>query len=152
MSSPRVMRGRLPSVRRYAKVGRGREDRPVSEGSKDNGSMREREREREREIGLRPASHKFPATATNGIPAAHETRRCPLYSSFPCPSDTTFVDACEECVSSDATPTYLSGGWAGGGYFMPLVTAGAGFGLGPDQRPSGSKIFIKRKEGVPISF
>jgi hypothetical protein len=110
-------------VRRYAKVGREREDRPVSEGSQDNVSMRERERERE--IGLRPASHKFPATATNGIPAAHETRRCPLYSSFRCPSDTTFVDACEECVSSDATPTYL---W--GGYFMPLVTAGAGFGTG----------------------
>jgi hypothetical protein len=61
-------------VRRYAKVGRAREDRPVSEGSKDNVSMRERERE----IGLRPASHKFPATATNGIPAAHETRRCPI--------------------------------------------------------------------------
>ncbi len=108
-------------MRRYPKVGRGREDRPVSEGSKDNVSMRETETE----IGLRPASHKFPATATNGIPTAHETRRCPLYSSFRCPSDTTFVDACEECVSSDATPTYLVGG---GGYFTPLVTAGAGFG------------------------
>jgi hypothetical protein len=47
------------------------------------GKQRQRkyEREREREIG-------FPATATNGIPAAHETRRCPLYSSFPCPWDT----------------------------------------------------------------
>ncbi len=94
-------------------------------GGKPRQRKYEREREREREIGLRPASHKFPATATNGIPAAHETRRCPLYSSFRCPSDTTFVDACEECVSSDATPTYL---W--GGYFMPLVTAGAGFGTG----------------------
>ncbi len=31
---------------RSAKVERGREDRPVSEGSKDNVSMRERERDR----------------------------------------------------------------------------------------------------------
>jgi hypothetical protein len=78
-------------------------------------------REREREIGLRPASHKFPATATNGIPAAHETRRCPL-SLFilPLPLGHHF----RRCVSSDATPTYL---WGGGGYFRPLVTAGAGF-------------------------